>query len=237
MNVSQCYVLFLSILRNIDKLETDPRRVFRWIEAFSFKYSVVCKLPGNKLEKLYSSFARRIEETTKFEDKSSISKKIQSVLEELKKELIKEEPGFEQFKEAFQDISYGRSEQNRILIKYILSTINKVYQDSEFDFSSINIEDILPQKPHKDWGLLPKDIKEYVNRLGNLTLVHKKINSTVGNKIVKEKSTDLANSGVKITTMLVEKWEENGYTWDETEINKRHDELAEIAYYKAWKIT
>jgi len=236
MNVSQCYVLFLSILRNLDKLGTDPKRIFKWIEAFSFKYSAICKLPGNKLEKLYSSYARKIEEASKSGEKTDVSKKIQQLFEELKKDLKNEEPGFEQFKEAFNDISYSRSEQNRILIKYILSGINKIYQESEFDYTSVNIEHLLPQKPHKDWGLKPKDIKEYVNKLGNLTIVHKKINSSMGNKTVKEKIEELSNSGNQLTKNLVDRLKTNNYKWDEDEINKWQSELAEIAYHKAWKI-
>lgn len=237
MNVSQCYVLFLSLLRNLDKIGTDPKRVFRWIEVFSFKYSAICKLPGNKLEKLYSSYARKVEDACKSDDKKEISKKIQSLFEDLKKQLKKEEPIFEQFKEALEDITYGRSEKNRLLIKYILSEINRIDQESEFDFSSVNIEHLLPQKPHKDWGLKYKDIKEYVNKLGNLTLLHKKINSTIGNKVIKEKINELSNSGVHMTMTLVEQLKNTNYKWDEETINSRQSELANIAYHKAWTIS
>lgn len=236
MNVSQCYVLFLSILRNIEKLGTDPKRVFKWIESFSFKYSVVCKLPGNKLEKLYSTYGRKIEEATRTEDRNQNSKKVQQVFEELKKELIDQQPGFEQFKEAFQDISYGRSEQSRVLIKYILSCINSVEQESEFDFATTNIEHVLPQRPHRDWGLNHKDIKDYVNKLGNLTMLHKKINSVVGNKVVREKIPEYLDSGVYITKNLANQLLSKNCKWDEDEISKRHNELAEIAYNKAWSI-
>lgn len=154
----------------------------------------------------------------------------------MKRELKDEEPGFEQFKEAFSEVSYGRSEKNRLLCKYIFDKINSLEQPSEFDFSSVNIEHILPQKPDKEWGLKPKDIKAYVNKLGNLTLVHKKINSSIGNKVIKEKIDVLSQSGVRMTIKLVEHFKENKYKWDEAEIDRRHDELAKTAYYDAWKI-
>lgn len=237
MNVSQCYVLFLSILRNLDKLGTDPRRVFKLVENFSFKYSAICKLPGNKPEKIYSRYALEIEKAAASEgDKKNIHKKIQQIFEEFKKVLQEEEPGFEQFREAFSEVSYSRSDKNRLLCKYILDQINILEQPSELDFTTVNLEHILPQKPDKEWGLKPKDIKSYVHKIGNLTLVSKKINSTVQNKIVKEKIAELSKSGVHMTIKLVEHLKESRYKWDEEAINKRHDELAKIGYIDVWKI-
>lgn len=236
MNVFQCYVLFLTILRNLDKLGTDPKRVFKWIENFSFKYSAICKLPGNKLEKIYSNYASKIEKTVSGGDTKTIHKKIQYIFEELKKELKEEEPGLEQFKEAFNEVSYGKSETNRHLCKYILSKINGLSQESEFDFTTINIEHLLPQKPDKEWGLKPKDIKVYVNKIGNLTLVHKKINSSIGNKVMSEKIKELSKSEVHMTRKIVDYLKQINYKWNEEEINKRQNELAAIAYKDVWDI-
>jgi hypothetical protein len=217
-----------------NSIGTDPKRVFKWVENFSFKYSAICKLPGNKLEKIYSSFARKLEKA--IGESKDVHKKVQAIFEEFKKELKQEEPGIEQFKEAFSEISYGRSETNRHLCKYVLDKINSLDQSSEFDFTSVNIEHLLPQKPDKEWGLKAKDIKPYVNKLGNLTLVHKKINSSIGNKFIKEKIEELSTSGVSMTMKLLDYLKEIKYNWNEDEINKRHNDLAEIAYDKAWEI-
>jgi len=236
MKVSQCYVLFLSILRNLDKLGTNPQRIFEWIENFSFKYSTVCKLPGNKLEKLYSRYARKIEEIAGTGIQKNRAKNIQILFEQLLNELKEQEPGIEQFKEAFAELSYGKSENSRTIIMYTLMKINSIYQDSEFDFSTVNIEHILPQKPSKDWKLKQKDIKSYVNKLGNLTILHKKINSIVGNKLVKDKTVEYSSSGVSITIQLLEKIKELNYLWNEEKINERHVELADLAYKQAWAL-
>lgn len=232
MNVSQCYVLFLSILRNLEHLGTDPKRVFEWVENFSFKYSAICKLPGNKPEKIFSRNALSIEKAVNDRDKRNIHKNIQQIFEGFKKELQDQEPGYEQFKEAFEEVSY----KNISLCKYVLDKINSLEQPSEFDFLSVNIEHILPQKPNKEWGLKTKDIKPYVNKIGNLTLVHQKINSSIGNKVIKEKISELSNSSVRMTIRLVDYLKGNNYKWDEEEIDKRHAEIAKIAYHDAWKI-
>ena len=83
---------------------------------------------------------------------------------------------------------------------------------------------------------MTKDIKPYVNKLVNLTILHKKINSSVGNKVIKEKIDELSKSGVSMTMNLVNYLRKISYKWNEDEINKRHNELAEIAYNKVWTI-
>lgn len=236
MNVSQCYVLFLSILRNYNKLGSDPTRIFELIEKFTFQYSAVCKLPGNNVEKTYSRFARKIEQIIKTETQKNYSKKIQQVLEELKKELIEEKPSYELFRDNFIEIEYGRSERTRILSKYILNEINNLNESGEYliNFSNVNVEHLLPQNPDPGWNLTKKEIKDYVDKLGNLTLVHKKINSKIGNKTIKEKIDELKKSDIKMTKEIVRYLEENKYHWSEKEIRERQLKFAEIAYKKSW---
>ena len=236
MNVSQCYVLFLSILRNYNDLGTDPYKVFELIEKFTFVYSAVCKLPGNKVERLYSRYAQRIEEIVRDEDKKKISGKIQSLFSELKTELTEEKPPFEYFNEQFQEIRYKNTETGRTFVKYILSEINNIEETEELkiDFTNVNIEHILPQKPDSDWGLSKVNIKPYVHLLGNLTLVGKKINSRIGNKPLNHKVKELEKSRLKITVDLVNYLKTNNLKWDNEQIYKRQKELAKIAYHKIW---
>jgi hypothetical protein len=237
MDVSQCYVLFLSILRNYKKLGTDPTKIFQLIEDFTFKYSVISNLPGNKVEKIYSKYAINIEKVLSKENSKKAGIQIQKLFAELRKELNAEKPSFELFTERFADVSYKNSEQGRKLTKYILGKINDYYaktQEQKIDFYNVNIEHILPQKPHKDWKLTKKAIKPYVNKLGNLTLVGKRINSKVQNKIIKEKIQELRRSQLPITKELVKSLESLNLTWGEAEIIARQEELADLAYNKVW---
>lgn len=242
MNVSQCYVLFLSILRNYDHLFTDPTRVFHTIEKFTFLYSAICKMPGNRLEKIYSSYARKLEETLTenqpFDQSNAkkIAAKVNSIFDNLINELKQEKPTKDFFIGSFNDFSYGRSEKNRKLIKYVLSEINYINSTGEhkIDFDRVNIEHLLPQKPSKKWGLTKKQIKNYVNKLGNLTLLSKRLNSTVSNKIIEDKIDELSKSEIAITKKLVDDLRSSNYKWGEDEINSRHLELAEISYDKIW---
>jgi len=133
-------------------------------------------------------------------------------------------------------LEYGRSRDARRLISYTLGMINSLYETGEYkiDFDNVNIEHILPQNPQGHWKVLKADIKDYVDKLGNLTLVRKKINSKAGNKSPIAKAEELEKSGIKITRELAKKIKERG-RWTKEDILKRQKELAEIAYDSAWK--
>lgn len=243
MNVSQCYVLFLSILRNYEKLGTSTVRIFQLIEKFSFNYSVVCKLPGNKLEKLYSKYALRLQEAAADDSEKNRKKNIDRIFTSLITELKELKPGYEFFKESFREnIFYRKSEDRVLLISYILREINQLDEAGEYkiDFRNVNIEHLLPQNPCDEWGLKKSDIKPYVNKLGNLTLLLRTLNSKVANKTIKDKISDLEAAAAEgdlklpITLKIIDRLKDLNFKWDKEEILKRHDELANIAYHKAW---
>ncbi len=234
LGVSQCYVLFLSILRNINKLGTNPAKIFELIEKFTFEYAHVCNLPGNKVERIYSKYAIKLEETVK--EERDVHKKVQVIFNDIEKELKKLKPSFNQFNASFLEIRYKNSEQNRVFVKYILQKINKTLSSGEhdIDFSIVNTEHILPQKPNSEWNLSKKTIKNYVDSLGNLTLVHKHINSKGGNKSIKDKIEFLKKSDIYLTKKLVEEIVVSNYIWNEEKITKRSEQLSKVSYDNVW---
>jgi len=237
MNVSQCYVVFLSILRNFKSLGTDPTKVFQLIENFTFKYSVVCKLPGNKVENIYSKYALKVQAAASSLPSKKRPAQIQKIFADLQKELTRESPSRDLFCDKFANISYKNSEQARKLIKYILGKMNDhsaATQEQKINFDNVNIEHILPQKPHKDWHLTKKEIKPYVNKLGNLTLVGKQINSKLQNKVIKHKMPELKRSELPVTKILVNHLNNLNNKWGEPEITTRQKALAELAFDKVW---
>jgi len=236
MRVLQCYVLLLSIFRNLRRMETDPMRIIQLVEKFHFMYSAVCKLPGNQPENIYSKYAIEIDKVFQNGNPKTISGNISRIFEGFKKELGELKPPFETFKESFNEISYKSSEQSRQLIKYILGEINNLDESGEYkiDFNVVNIEHILPQTPSKEWGLTKKDIKGYVDKLGNLTLLHVKLNSATSNSPIKEKIEYLRKSKITMNERLVQRLEANNCVWNEEQINDRHEELAKIAYDRVW---
>lgn len=237
MNVSQCHVLFLGVLQNINYIKSDPTKIFQLIEKFTYQYSAVCKLPGNRVEKIYSKTSRDLYKVIRdsVEDKNRI-KKVQTVFNNLREELKDIIPSRELFIENFKTLSYGRSDKSRQLIKYTLEELNMVNTTGEhkLDFDKVNIEHILPQDPKK-WGLSKQDVKSYVNLIGNLTLLSRKINSSVGNDIIPKKLLELEKSEIKITKDLVE-FLKKDETWNQFKILERQEAFAEVAFDEIWKI-
>ncbi len=236
MNVSQCYVLILSILRNYDKLGTDPVRVFELLEDFTFLYSTVCKQPANKVEKLYSKYARELENIVSNDTPKRIPGNVNRLFSRLEEDLVNEKPSYMLFQEKFTNIAYANSWQKRTLVKYVLAKLNNHERTGEYqiDFSNVNIEHILPQSP-KEWGLSQADIRPYVNKLGNLTLVSKTFNSAMGNKSLHDKLGALDESEIQLTKDLVKHIRENDVTWNENMILERQSEFCSVAYNDVWK--
>jgi len=239
MKVSQCYVLFLSILRNMKKIGADPVRIFEMIEKFTFQYSIICKLPGNKVEKIYAGYAKMIEDTVNKEKEKYLPRRVQAIFANLEKELKDEAPSVEYFIAEFDNFCYRNSDDQRVLMKYVLSEIDRKYRGTKeeiVDFDNVNIEHLLPQKPDKAWGVSKDQIKGYVNKLGNLTIIDKKINSRIGNKSIKDKVEVIKESELPINKVLMEELQSNDYRWDEQCIEKRHKILAGIACREIWKL-
>lgn len=231
MGITQCYSLLFCLLLNKDKIGFDFSGIFKVIEKYHFAYSAICKLSGNVVERLYFNTSNEIQNALKISDAKKRTKNIQSVLANFKNRL--EYPTKEFFIEKFMDVEY----KNYPLVIYILSNIEKVKSQTEehiINFTKVNIEHILPLEP-KEWNLTKSNIKDYVNKLGNLTLIAKKINGPMGNKPLEEKAGLFKTSELNINKELSERFNLLKYNWGEKEIDKRQREIAEYAYDVVWK--
>ena len=238
MNVSQCNVMFLSLLKNHKKINIDLSKTFKIIEKFTYQYFAICKQPGNKVEKIYSKHAREIQSALDNSKEKHLSSNIQKALSSLKKELTDILPSKELFVEKYQSLSYGRSTKQRTLIKYSLEEVNKLKSmknELKIDFTNVNIEHVLPQDPKK-WNLTKKQVSEYVNKIGNLTLLSVSLNSSAQNEVISNKIKDLEQSELLITKELVSQLKNNNFQWDQEAIEKRQQELAELSYSQIWNI-
>jgi len=239
MGISQCYVFLLSVLRNYEGLGTDPTRIFQIIEKFSFQYFAICKQSPNKVEKIYSKSAIELEHICKETRKDRIAGEVQALFTRLDKSLKGLAPSENVFKEKFESLSYKNSDDGRRLVKYVLSRIDRFLSKTEehkIDFNIVNIEHILSQKPPKGSKLTKKEIKPYVNKIGNLTLVSKRINSRVQNGPISQKISEYETSNVVMTQQLVQRLKDLEFKWGENEISQRQNDLAVIAFKHVWSI-
>ena len=96
------------------------------------------------------------------------------------------------------------------------------------------MQKLFRQEPTK-WGLTKNEIKHYVNKIGNLTLLSHKINSKIGNDVISRKLLELKKSEIGITSELVAIIESQN-DWNEEMIYERQYKLAEKSFDEIWKI-
>ena len=239
MNFTISYIFLMRLFSETSRLGLNPRSIVQTIERFTFLYSAVSRQPINKCEKVYGEHARRLHEALQVEEVSARRLEVEKILADLKQELISLVPAREVFKEAFKVIAYKNTQPARSFVRYILDTINtnmSATRELVIDPNNVNTEHVLPQSPSPAWDLSKGDVTGYVNLLGNLTLVDKRINSEAGNEGLTEKVDILDKSNLPITKALVSEIRAAGSVWREEQIRERQARLADLAYDHVWKI-
>lgn len=92
----------------------------------------------------------------------------------------------ENFAKSFsQELEYGSDSK---LVEYLLLEVMNNYHKEDRGITVLepNIEHILPQSPKK-WGLSREQVSEFVNKIGNLTILHSADNNDAGNEALEEK--------------------------------------------------
>jgi len=241
MAISQDNVFYMSLIRNIekDKLNVNPSKLLIILENFLFKYFAISKLPANKVERMFSKYSVEIQNLCNSSLLEDGNKKIEltRLYDLFKNELIDLIPPKDFFIERFSQVKYSTAEKSRKLIRYVLKTTEYHFSENNetvIDFEQVNIEHFLPQKPIS-WNLSRADIKEYVNNIGNLTLIDKRINSQMGNLSLEEKIPKFLNSGFQLNTKLMDQVLAADNKWDKEQIEIRNHTLAVLAYDHIWK--
>lgn len=144
-------------------------------------------------------------------------------------------PTDNQFRSTFATKSVSQTH----LARYYLRVLEKRAQgeaepslvpNSNVDI--VNLEHILPQHPSSAWGYITQEIaQEVFNRLGNLTILERRLNSAIGNAGFDAKKAEYGKSAFRLTTELCK-----CSTWDVDQIDQRQKELADLAVV-AWPIT
>ncbi|WP_199328404.1 DUF262 domain-containing protein [Anabaena azotica] len=159
------------------------------------------------------------------------------------------------FELTFRDLTDAKVAKFRV--RYILAKINQYIDDLVYSNSkpldwylnkSHHIEHILPQSSSTEIINIfdkPKDYKSYVQKLGNLTLLEKTINTSVSDKPYEQKKLGYRESQIFTTRSLVEKPNVGNNTqlnraiqllgiqqfeyWNSESIEKRQEILTQVA--------
>lgn len=214
LNLTQNRPLMLAILLRFERREI--KKSLKLVLSWSVRNLITGIIGTGTLEKEFSNQAKLINDG-----------KIKNV-SELKNSIINIIPTDEQFKRSFEIASISKN----YIARYYLSEIEKSSRTTTElgpiqNPEKINLEHILPVNPSNlnDWPEVNEETHNtYYKRMGNLTLLDKKMNSEQGNDKFDIKKGVYRDSEVNITKSLC-KYEK----WSPISIEERQKEFANKA--------
>ena len=195
--VKQYYMLLLSLMK---VNQYSLKRVLKVILNMTIRYNYIAQGQANKQETIYNKIAYKI-----FNKEYTSTDDIINALNSSELEVTDEE-----FINKFSKKQFNSEKIDR----YILAKIEERYNpDNKIDYDNETIEHIT------DRNLEP----EYINRIGNLTLLTEKDNNNLSEKSYIEKREVYISHSKKIVNMI------NADEWTLDEVNTRSLILAEQA--------
>jgi uncharacterized protein with ParB-like and HNH nuclease domain len=214
--IRQTNSLFLSALRNT---EMDAfMKLAKICSVVSFRYNIIGGLNPNAQEDIYNNVALKIASNKIFTSADFQSIYVSDV----------------NFENDFSTKEFKNTSRNHRILKYILAKIETYQYKNEIDFESdlFTIEHILPENADESWGEFSfEEINRSVYRIGNLTLLEKKLNKEADQVSFKNKINYYLQSNSEITKSIVEHYN----SWNEAKVASRQRELAKHAK-QVWKI-
>jgi len=222
----ESHIPFLLAVRGRGFEEEDESHLFRLIESVWIMHNICRRGKWNQMDLLYASLCKdALKKEKDFNEiKSRFLTKSYEKLFSSKSDLGNYNS--QQFMADFSTAYLQRSSQARVILRrFELSEKEEV---GELKEKEIHVEHILPKKPAKGtWSEFADEEKhgEYVNRLGNLTLLHYKLNTSIGNNSFdKKKDEGYANSELEIAKKLCDIDD-----WTADEIDNRQLEMGKKA--------
>ena len=209
--------LLIAILEIWKERPEEVKKALKLIVSWSVRNLITGTIGSGTLEKEFSKQAKFINE-----GRINNARELLNAI----KDLI---PTDEQFLKAFEIATVSKA----YIARYYLRKLEQAYRTTRElepirNPEKVNLEHILPENPtdlQKDWSSFDESLhKTYYRRIGNLTLLDKKMNSNVGNGPFKGKKEVYKDSELVITKEIAEYKD-----WTPSEIEKRQRELAKKA--------
>ena len=216
LNARVCYPFLLALFslkvspENKMEFNKARKKILSMIENIFFRFMVCSKEIPYELEKLFAEYSKKIQNNEI------------DTLNELVRNIKQFCPDDKTFELDFSTLVAGRSIATYILNK-LENYIRGKKEPINSNASKVTIEHIMPKTLGHGWGYVGRYQKDYLNRLGNLTLLSKALNK--GNQgFTRKKNKFHKESDVNLTKALV------GYTrWNKATIVQRQKEMASKA--------
>lgn len=189
--------------------ESDIKQVLAAIESFIFRNCIIAGKVANKYELLFAKVAQEI---------SQKQLDVAQILDMLKPEMLTDE----EFKNYFAVAEIKKSPVAKLVLRKIADHQQKevIINPNNKD---VHLEHIMPKKLG-EWKISEELHQKYLNRIGNLTLLADEYNTSIKNKLIKEKSATYQVSKIEMTKSLA-----NLDDWTVSRIEERQLELYKVA--------
>ncbi|MEB3309010.1 MAG: DUF262 domain-containing protein [Snowella sp.] len=222
LDISTAYPFLLSVYYSYNSQQFSKSQFLDILKTLE-NYLVRRYLVGestNYLNKMFPSLWHEIQKDVANDKEANDA--IQKVLS------TKRYPSNEEILEVLKKAKlYENNPRGREKLCFVFESINRHLSFGSGGYTVLTgkatIEHILPQTPNSDWKeSLGNDFERiyqnYLNTIGNLTIVTPEWNSSLSNRSFLEKKKMLAFHGLKINSDYFSK---NINKWDESEITKR----------------
>lgn len=195
--MKQYYMILLSLMK---VNQYSLKKILKVILNITIRYNYIAQGQANKQETIYNKIANKI-----YKNEYTSTDDIINALHSSELEITNEE-----FISKFSKKQFG----SEAIDRYILAKIEEKYNPhNKIDYDNETIEHIT------DRNLEP----EYINRIGNLTLLTEIDNNNLSGKSYEEKREFYMSHSKKIVNMI------NAEVWNLNEVNNRSLILAEQA--------
>lgn len=201
----------------------ERKRLLKALIAFYVRHRVIVGLENNEFEGVVFSLAKDLRESGDFDAAVGA--------------LRSAPPSDDDFQNSFETITISRADTVRYLLTEFERRRHPNQELAVEAADKVHVEHIYPQSPPDKWRA--DDHEQIVNRLGNLTLLGKKLNQTVANSDFATKRDHVPrgykHSDLKITRDIGFSPYDKLKFWTINEIDARQKMLAEEAG-EIWKI-
>lgn len=204
LDATRCYPLLLQGRKSLP--DKDFVKLCTAVEILTFRHSTVLKRDAKILEKVYYRLAQELRNRASVED----------VIKELAKQEALEDDKI--FIELFQKFE----PKNQQIARYVLWKIEEIKSGEKtvrLDWDDLTVEHILARA--LDW----KGKEEYLERLGNLTLLSIRLNPAASAKPFEEKKEELEKEKRIMLTKELLKYQ----VFTKNEIEERQREFSKLA--------
>jgi hypothetical protein len=188
-NVRQLYPLLLSAYNKFS--EGDFTSLLRSCCVISFRYNIIGNLATNEQERVYNRLAVELS--------SNNIRNLQDLIASLSTLYVSDDKFRGDFSEKEMRTTQAR---NKRVVRYILFEIEKHISNNAYDFESdsYNLEHIMPESIQEGWdNIEDRDHDQFVYRLGNMTILNKRVNRNLGNSDFETKKEKFLESEFYLT--------------------------------------